>query len=96
MHFCGSLMCSVVWQVFLLLPLADLDFWGSSFSVRAVQPTRTVLDSHRKNLPRQKRNWVWNQFFVLEEYTGADPLYVGKVKYDTFSFTSLLVLLHQE
>lgn len=29
--------------------------------------------------PRTKRSWVWNQFFVLEEYMGSDPLYVGKV-----------------
>ncbi|MEE6507584.1 hypothetical protein FKM82_026903 [Ascaphus truei] len=29
---------------------------------------------------RTKRSWVWNQFFVLEEYTGTDPLYVGKVR----------------
>ncbi|ELK11113.1 Cadherin-7 [Pteropus alecto] len=28
--------------------------------------------------PRTKRSWVWNQFFVLEEYMGSDPLYVGK------------------
>lgn len=28
---------------------------------------------------RTKRSWVWNQFFVLEEYMGSDPLYVGKV-----------------
>uniref|UniRef100_A0A672Z134 Cadherin 7 n=1 Tax=Sphaeramia orbicularis TaxID=375764 RepID=A0A672Z134_9TELE len=41
-------------------------------------------------LHRHKRSWVWNQFFVLEEYTGNEPLYVlhsdvdkgdGKVKY---------------
>ncbi|KAF7692834.1 cadherin-7a isoform X1 [Silurus meridionalis] len=33
-------------------------------------------------LHRHKRNWVWNQFFVLEEYTGDDPLYVGKLHSD--------------
>nr|XP_044991194.1 cadherin-20 isoform X1 [Jaculus jaculus]XP_044991195.1 cadherin-20 isoform X1 [Jaculus jaculus] len=31
---------------------------------------------------RAKRSWVWNQFFVLEEYTGTDPLYVGKLHSD--------------
>lgn len=30
-------------------------------------------------LHRHRRSWVWNQFFVLEEYTGNEPLYVGKV-----------------
>uniref|UniRef100_A0A1A7YN13 Cadherin 7, type 2 n=1 Tax=Iconisemion striatum TaxID=60296 RepID=A0A1A7YN13_9TELE len=33
-------------------------------------------------LQRQKRSWVWNQFFVLEEYTGNEPLYVGKLHSD--------------
>uniref|UniRef100_A0A8B9KVM0 Uncharacterized protein n=1 Tax=Astyanax mexicanus TaxID=7994 RepID=A0A8B9KVM0_ASTMX len=36
------------------------------------------LKSHSLSL--HKRNWVWNQFFVLEEYTGDEPLYVGKVR----------------
>lgn len=33
-------------------------------------------------LRRVKRGWVWNQFFVLEEYTGLEPLYIGKVSPD--------------
>lgn len=33
-------------------------------------------------LQRVKRGWVWNQFFVLEEYTGLEPLYIGKVSTD--------------
>ncbi|XP_003968224.1 cadherin-18 [Takifugu rubripes] len=28
---------------------------------------------------RPKRGWIWNQFFVLEEHTGPDPQYVGKL-----------------
>lgn len=32
------------------------------------------------SLERVKRGWVWNQFFVVEEYTGTEPLYVGKVR----------------
>ncbi|XP_060901530.1 cadherin-7-like [Labrus mixtus] len=31
---------------------------------------------------RRKRSWVWNQFFILEEYTGDEPLYVGKLHSD--------------
>uniref|UniRef100_A0A8C6UN12 Cadherin 7 n=1 Tax=Neogobius melanostomus TaxID=47308 RepID=A0A8C6UN12_9GOBI len=31
---------------------------------------------------RHRRSWVWNQFFVLEEYTGNEPLYVGKLHSD--------------
>lgn len=30
-------------------------------------------------LRRAKRGWMWNQFFLLEEYTGNDDQYVGKV-----------------
>uniref|UniRef100_A0A8C6H9C1 Uncharacterized protein n=1 Tax=Mus spicilegus TaxID=10103 RepID=A0A8C6H9C1_MUSSI len=35
--------------------------------------------SDGKILHRQKRGWMWNQFFLLEEYTGSDYQYVGKV-----------------
>ncbi|XP_062860067.1 cadherin-20-like [Trichomycterus rosablanca] len=33
-------------------------------------------------LRREKRGWVWNQFFVLEEYAEEKPLYVGKLHSD--------------
>lgn len=36
-------------------------------------------ESSASPLRRAKRGWVWNQFFVLEEYTGLEPLYIGKV-----------------
>ncbi|CDQ74917.1 unnamed protein product [Oncorhynchus mykiss] len=32
-----------------------------------------------KILQRAKRGWMWNQFFLLEEYTGNDNQYVGKL-----------------
>ncbi|XP_040209505.1 cadherin-6-like [Rana temporaria] len=31
---------------------------------------------------RSKRSWMWNQFFLLEEYTGSDYQYVGKLHSD--------------
>lgn len=40
-----------------------------------------------KALHRQKRGWMWNQFFLLEEYTGSDYQYVGKVGLRTCSHT---------
>lgn len=45
---------------------------------------------------RTKRSWVWNQFFVLEEYMGPDPLYVGKVGnlIKPFQGTDICLLLH--
>lgn len=33
----------------------------------------------RHELNRSKRSWMWNQFFLLEEYTGSGNQYVGKV-----------------
>uniref|UniRef100_A0A8D0HNC1 Cadherin-10 n=1 Tax=Sphenodon punctatus TaxID=8508 RepID=A0A8D0HNC1_SPHPU len=35
-----------------------------------------------KPLHRTKRGWMWNQFFLLEEYTGPDIQYVGKLHTD--------------
>ncbi|XP_019735043.1 cadherin-22 [Hippocampus comes] len=35
------------------------------------------------SVERVKRGWVWNQFFVVEEYTGTEPLYVGKIHTDS-------------
>uniref|UniRef100_A0A3Q4C063 Cadherin-12 n=1 Tax=Mola mola TaxID=94237 RepID=A0A3Q4C063_MOLML len=41
------------------------------------------LRRHGKSrVQRIKRGWVWNQFFVLEEYMGSDPQYVGKLHTD--------------
>uniref|UniRef100_UPI00398E9E51 cadherin-12-like isoform X1 n=1 Tax=Pristiophorus japonicus TaxID=55135 RepID=UPI00398E9E51 len=31
---------------------------------------------------RVRRGWIWNQFFVLEEYMGSEPQYVGKLHSD--------------
>ncbi|XP_018534601.1 cadherin-7 isoform X1 [Lates calcarifer] len=39
-----------------------------------------VVSQQRRG--RRRRSWVWNQFFVLEEYTGDELLYVGKLHSD--------------
>ncbi len=28
---------------------------------------------------RQRRSWLWNQFFVIEEYRGPEPVLIGRV-----------------
>lgn len=50
------------------------------------------LHTHRQRtgkegqvLHRSKRGWVWNQFFVIEEYTGPDPVLVGRLHSDVDS-----------
>lgn len=34
----------------------------------------------QKLLKRVRRGWMWNQFFLQEEYTGSDYQYIGKVR----------------
>ncbi|KAM9024377.1 cadherin-12 isoform 1-T1 [Ara ararauna] len=56
------------------------------------QPQQTLEPEPRENVvpvpgrrsfaQRVKRGWVWNQFFVLEEYMGSEPQYVGKLHSD--------------
>ncbi|XP_022409328.1 cadherin-24 isoform X1 [Delphinapterus leucas] len=33
-------------------------------------------------LLRTRRSWVWNQFFVIEEYAGPEPVLIGKLHSD--------------
>ncbi|XP_030629355.1 cadherin-12-like [Chanos chanos] len=42
----------------------------------------SAVHNGRSGFQRVKRGWVWNQFFVLEEYMGSDPQYVGKLHTD--------------
>ncbi|XP_058505341.1 cadherin-6-like isoform X1 [Solea solea] len=43
----------------------------------------TGQDANGVPLRRSKRGWMWNQFFMLEEYTGTDMQYVGKLHSDS-------------
>ncbi|KAF1639391.1 Cadherin-9, partial [Eudyptes filholi] len=69
--------------------------WSCMFHVIHMMPSqkRTNKHSHSeritglsenggKTLHRTKRGWMWNQFFLLEEYTGPDTQYVGKLHTD--------------
>ncbi|XP_009191099.2 cadherin-20 isoform X3 [Papio anubis] len=68
----------------------SLYFWGLmdlTTTVLSGTPTpqgelEALLSDKPQSHQRSKRSWVWNQFFVLEEYTGTDPLYVGKLHSD--------------
>ncbi|NWU05042.1 CAD20 protein, partial [Cephalopterus ornatus] len=67
----------------------SLYFWGLMDLTTTVLSgsARPLTEGQEDNLSdklhqRMKRSWVWNQFFVLEEYTGTDPLYVGKLHSD--------------
>ncbi|XP_017278996.1 cadherin-24 [Kryptolebias marmoratus] len=32
--------------------------------------------------PRRRRSWLWNQFFVIEEYKGPEPVLIGRLHTD--------------
>lgn len=76
-------------KVYILMTLWVVAHLGSPGSaLRALRRTTvgrrgsgglTGQDANGVPLRRSKRGWMWNQFFLLEEYTGTDMQYVGKV-----------------
>ncbi|XP_062479734.1 cadherin-22 isoform X3 [Pezoporus occidentalis] len=72
-----------LWTMLLLFcAMQELGAWAMHTSVEGPglgqQEDPALLASGRV-----KRGWVWNQFFVVEEYTGTEPLYVGKIHSDS-------------
>ncbi|XP_075393083.1 cadherin-8 [Tenrec ecaudatus] len=43
---------------------------------------RNRLSEEQRVLNRSKRGWVWNQMFVLEEFSGPEPILVGRLHTD--------------
>ncbi|XP_034023486.1 cadherin-10-like [Thalassophryne amazonica] len=67
-------------QVVLLLLISIL--WPTTalpFTARNIGNLFGLSDSDGRILQRSKRGWMWNQFFLLEEYVGNDHQYVGKL-----------------
>ncbi|XP_032407578.1 cadherin-7 [Xiphophorus hellerii] len=84
MGWCCSGICRALALLVLLFVLRGRGCccWGlSPSSGDGEKSLRSDPDSWEA-LHRNKRSWVWNQFFVLEEYTGNEPLYVGKLHSD--------------
>lgn len=61
------------------LSLESLSLNGQSIWMVDRQGAETVLRGE-KLLKRVRRGWMWNQFFLQEEYTGSDYQYIGKVR----------------
>ena len=69
-----------MWGLVRLL-LAWLGGWGCMGCLAA--PARAWAWSRGGPGPallRTRRSWVWNQFFVIEEYAGPEPVLIGKVR----------------
>ncbi|XP_048167266.1 cadherin-12 isoform X2 [Corvus hawaiiensis] len=75
---CLSLLLWVLFDGGLLTPLHP-----QPQEILEAQPRENVpVPGRRSSAQRVKRGWVWNQFFVLEEYMGSEPQYVGKLHSD--------------
>lgn len=73
-------MLGIVW---LCLGLS-LDAWSlSGRQIETVGGEGTEEEVRGENLlKRVRRGWMWNQFFLQEEYTGSDYQYIGKLQSD--------------
>uniref|UniRef100_A0A8C5J5P7 Cadherin-12 n=1 Tax=Junco hyemalis TaxID=40217 RepID=A0A8C5J5P7_JUNHY len=76
---CLSLLLWVLFDGGLLTPLHP-----QAQEILEARPRENVVPvpERRSSAQRVKRGWVWNQFFVLEEYMGSEPQYVGKLHSD--------------
>ncbi|XP_074477738.1 cadherin-7-like [Sebastes fasciatus] len=82
MGWCCSGICRALALLALLFPLRERGCWGLNPSSGDLEKSPHSDPDPWEALHRHKRSWVWNQFFVLEEYTGNEPLYVGKLHSD--------------
>uniref|UniRef100_A0A4W6DYY3 Cadherin 7 n=1 Tax=Lates calcarifer TaxID=8187 RepID=A0A4W6DYY3_LATCA len=82
MGWCCSGICRALALLALLSPLRERGCWGLNPSSGDLEKSPHSDPDPWEVLHRHKRSWVWNQFFVLEEYTGNEPLYVGKLHSD--------------
>lgn len=74
-----------VWTPFFILWIALLPHVymaprneSNVLSNEATMELNGIIDE-QKVLNRSKRGWVWNQMFVLEEFSGPEPILVGRV-----------------
>lgn len=79
-------------SVILLKPLSGLKNSGQEVQTIMIgsQDAESSGDFHRiftgpnlDEMPsqsRSRRSWIWNQFFVIEEYSGPEPVLIGRVR----------------
>ncbi|XP_043839740.1 cadherin-24 [Dromiciops gliroides] len=69
--------------VFVRLLLAWLGSWGCvGRLVAPAQAWAGIREGQGPTLLRARRSWVWNQFFVIEEYAGPEPVLIGRLHSD--------------
>uniref|UniRef100_A0AAZ1X8M7 Cadherin domain-containing protein n=1 Tax=Oreochromis aureus TaxID=47969 RepID=A0AAZ1X8M7_OREAU len=53
----------------------------SASILRACQGKRDRMEV-KGSRSRSRRSWIWNQFFVIEEYAGPEPVLIGRLHTD--------------
>lgn len=61
-------------------PLDALSLRGQRMEADGVEVDSVEEASGGRLLKRVRRGWMWNQFFLQEEYTGSERQYIGKVR----------------
>lgn len=80
----GSLPPETQWQ-WIMTCDTDVFFFCVLVDHLSMHRQRRHMGKEGQVLQRSKRGWVWNQFFVIEEYTGPDPVLVGRVSNTTLN-----------
>uniref|UniRef100_A0A8C1GNK3 Cadherin 8 n=1 Tax=Cyprinus carpio TaxID=7962 RepID=A0A8C1GNK3_CYPCA len=62
--------------------MALLNNQSQSLQMVSAMIPRNRPSEGQRILSRAKRGWVWNQMFVLEEFSGPDPILVGRLHTD--------------
>ncbi|KAM4808733.1 cadherin-24 [Rhinophrynus dorsalis] len=75
LHLCPFLL---LWGCFLSVPI--MGEMSPGLIDYAVSPASPLPGS--RHPIRAKRSWVWNQFFVIEEYAGPEPVLIGRLHTD--------------
>lgn len=89
-----------VWTRILLAWITCVCFGSSApfvnqshrLETRPSSESETSQLEGRSILHRAKRGWVWNQMFVLEEFSGRDPILVGRVSDSAVSWMFSLLI----
>ncbi|XP_053570587.1 cadherin-12 isoform X1 [Bombina bombina] len=78
---CLSLLLWILFDGGLITPLQSL-YPPQTAAFKQRENVIISMPGRRSAAQRVKRGWVWNQFFVLEEYMGSEPQYIGKLHSD--------------
>ncbi|XP_036390689.1 cadherin-8-like isoform X1 [Megalops cyprinoides] len=78
-----------IWTSLLLMWILSIPYTSTAPLVNQSKSLQTgslmglhVPGEGQRILNRAKRGWVWNQMFVLEEFSGPDPILVGRLHTD--------------